>query len=643
MTLRKLFPSYLTGAILAVVGYLIGSWYVATYIGVGHDEAGPNFTEQALVLGYIGLLLGWLIGIGAFKYPITWALGMRDPDHEEEMRLAGRGEGVVRYFRFTTDHKVVGIQYLVTTMIMLAFGGLGALLIRSELIQPGAKLFGPGTYNTIVTMHGMLMILATITFFIGPFGNFIVPLMLGARDMAFPRLNALSFALLVPGLAIFATIPFYGMGNTNGTGAGVQTGWTVLGPIADQTGIGMTALAAAVILVGSSSILGAVNVITTIITMRAPGMRWTRMPMTVWGIFGGALLAAIGTSSFAVDLLMILLDRVFNTSFFYVATGGNSVGAGGGNAWLSQNLFWFFGHPEVYLIILPAFGIVLDVAVVFSRKPLYGYKFAVLGILGVTVLSFLVWAHHEFVSGWAPELRWWYMATTELISVPTGLVFLTVIATIWRGRIWLTVPMLFALSFLWNFVIGGLTGIFLSDVPADVQLHGGMFVTAHFHFTIVGGALMGFFAAVYYWFPKMIGRMMDEQLGKISFWMIQIGFNVAFLSMFVAGLQGMPRRVADYDPIFAVPNFITSIFAYLLIAGVAVVFYNVISSWIAGEKAVANPWNALSLEWQVPTPVPLENFEEIPVVASGPYEYGTGQTLVPQGVVGPPPSGQAAG
>lgn len=629
MTMRKLVPSYLTGAILAVIGYIVGTWYVATFIGTGHDEAGPNFTEQGLLLGFIGLFLGWLIGIGALKYPFTWLLGMRDPDHEEEMRLAGKDDGLIRYFRFTTDHKVVGMQYLVLVLIMLAFGGIGALLIRSELMRPGALLFGTATYNTIVTMHGMLMILATITFFIGPFGNFIVPIMIGARDMAFPRLNALSFAILVPAIAIFAFIPFLGMGDTNGTGGGVQTGWTVLGPIADQTGMGMTALGAAVFLAGCSSILGAVNVITTIITMRAPGMRWTRMPMTVWGIFGAALLAALGTSSFTADLLMILLDRTYNTSFFYASTGGNSVGAGGGNAWLSQNLFWFFGHPEVYLIVLPAFGIVMDVLTVFSRKPLFGYKTAVLGILGVVVLSFLVWAHHEFVSGWAPELRFWYMATTEMISVPTGLIFLVAIGTLWRGRVWVTVPMLFALSFLWNFVIGGLTGVFLSDVPLDIQLHGGMFVTAHFHYTIVGGALMGFFAAVYYWFPKMTGRMMDETLGWISFWGIQIGFNVAFLSMFVVGLQGMPRRVADYDPIFATGNFITSIFAFVLIASVGLFFYNVVYSWFFGEKAVANPWNALSLEWQVPTPVPLENFEEIPVITSGPYGYGTPATPTP--------------
>ncbi|MGO8947191.1 MAG: cbb3-type cytochrome c oxidase subunit I [Ktedonobacterales bacterium] len=619
--MRKLIPSYFSGAILGIIGFLAGIFFIYHFIGSDNQPDGPNFTEQGLVIGFGVGVIGWLIGIGALKYPFTWLLALKDPDHEEDERLAGKDGGTLRYFKFTTDHKVVGIQYLVLVLIMLGFGGLGALLIRAELLRPGALLFGTATYNTVVTMHGMLMILAVITFFIGPFGNFMVPIMIGARDMAFPRLNALSFAMILPAVIIFLTIPFYGYGQTNGAGGGVQTGWTVYGPISVQTGEGMTALAFAVILAGLSSILGAINVITTIIMMRAPGMRFTRMPMTVWGIFGGAILAAIGTGSFAVDLLEILMDRLYKTSFFEASTGGNSVGVGGGSAWLSQNLFWFFGHPEVYLIVLPAFGIVVDVVAVFARKPIFAYKLGILGIMGVTIVSFLVWQHHEFVSGWAPELRFWYMATTELISIPTGFVFLVLLGTLWRGRIWMTLPMMFGLAFIWNFLIGGLTGIYLSDVPLDVQLHGSMFVTAHFHYTIVGGALMGFFAAVAYWFPKMTGRMLDEKIGWIAFWGIQIGFNVTFLSMFVAGLQGMPRRVADYAPAFAVSNFISSIFAFLLIASVALYFYDIVISWVAGKKAVANPWGALSLEWTTPTPVPLENFEKIPVITGAPFQY----------------------
>jgi cytochrome c oxidase subunit 1 len=332
---------------------------------------------------------------------------------------------------------------------------------------------------------------------------------------------------------------------------------------------------------------------------------------------------------------MIVLDRIFRTSFFYAATAGDYAAsgfAGGGAAWLSQNLFWFFGHPEVYLLVLPAFGFIMDAVSVFSRKTLFGYKTAILGIFGVVVMSFLVWAHHEFVSGWLPELRGFYMATTELISVPTGLVFLVILGTVWKGRIWMTLPMAFAFSFVWNFLIGGLTGVYLSDVPADVQLHGGMFVTAHFHYTVIGSALFGFFGACYYWFPKMTGRMMDEKMGWISFWGVQIGFNGTFLAMFYVGLQGMPRRVADYSPLFAGGNLVASLFAFFLGASVILFFYNVIYSWTNGEKAVANPWGAQTLEWQTATPVPLENFEEIPVVTSGPYVY---DEPTPSGVPAP--------
>jgi cytochrome c oxidase subunit 1 len=629
---KKLVPSYFSGAVLAAIGFIAGSQYVWNVIGGGYPNGmsndpglAGNFLEQGFLAGFILMTLGWFIGIGAFKYPFTWMLGMKDPDHAEEMRLAGKDDGVIRYFRFTTDHKVVGIQYLVVTMIMLAFGGLGAMMIRTELMFPGAWAFPTETYNTIVTMHGMLMILTIISLFVGPFGNFIVPIMIGARDMAFPRLNGMSIAFLIIGMAVFAFIPFMGIGDPVTTGGGVQTGWTIYGTLADQTGIGMDGLGFAVALAGVSSQLGAVNLITTVMAMRAPGMSYTRLPMTVWGAIASSILSALATGSLTVDVLFILLDRIFRTSFFFAATYGDYAGSfsavGGGSAWLSQNLFWFFGHPEVYLLVLPSFGFIMDAVSVFARKPLFSYKTAILGMMGVVVLSFLVWAHHEFVSGWLPELRGFYMATTELISVPTGLVFLVLLGTLWRGKIWMTLPMAFAVSFLWNFLIGGLTGVYLSDVPADVQLHGGMFVTAHFHYTVIGSALFGFFGAVAYWFPKMAGRMLDEKIGWISFWGVQLGFNGTFLAMFYVGLQGMPRRVADYSPLFAGGNFVASISAFVLGASVILFFYNVIYSWRNGTVELGNPWGATTLEWQTATPVPLENFGEIPVVTSGPYEY----------------------
>ncbi len=629
---------------LWVVGTIIGLlvlWLVATHV-VAWRVLPPNGSDRSNDINNV-LLLFTALAIPVFMMVIVFS-GYSVFRYGSRRMPERAGPAVVVRPRFQL------IWIIISTALVLFLFGYGLFFLQEVDARPATgtlivKVVGEQwmwnyaypQYHNISTTTLELPVGRTVVFSITSLDvqhSFWIPAF-GIKQDAVPYETTTSTvttekqgsyyvqcADLVPGIAIFLFIPFVGMGLQNSTGRGVQAGWTVYGPIADQTGMGMTALAVAVILAGTSSILGAVNVVTTVMTMRAPGMRWTRLPMSVWGITGAAIIAATGAASFTLDLLMILCDRIFNTSFFYAATGGNAVGAGGGNAWLSQNLFWFFGHPEVYLIVLPSFGIVMDLYSVFTRKPLYGYRTAILGILGVVILSFLVWQHHEFVSGWAPEIRPFYMLTTELISVPTGLIFLVAIGTLWRGRIWLTMPMMFALSFLWNFVIGGLTGIYLSDVPINEQLHGNMFVVAHFHYTIVGGALMGFFAAVYYWYPKMFGRMLDNRLGWIHFWGTQIGFNGAFMAIFRVGLQGMPRRVADYDPALAGGNLVASLFAFLLIASIVVFFFNVAISWRVGRIAEANPWGALSLEWQTPTPVPLENFEKIPVVTSGPYNYG---------------------
>ncbi len=630
LTLRqKLIPSHFFGVITAIIGYIVG-FNISAHIAGTDSATGFN---QAVLFGFIGLLIGWLAGIGAFSYPLAWVTGRRDPTHEDELHLAGEGEqGIWRYFRFTTDHKVVGIQYLVLTLFMLALGGLGAMLIRANLLTPGSRVFPTETYNTIVTMHGMLMIATMFSIIPGPFGNFILPIMIGAKDMAFPRLNALSISLLTAGVAIFLCIPFLG---------GMQTGWTTYAPLADQTGSGAIAFEFGVFIIMCSSALGSVNIIATIITMRAPGMTWSRLPVFVWGVLGASILSATATTSINADLLEIILDRSYNTSFFLNTVPAGAPTAGGGAAWLSENLFWFFGHPEVYLLALPAFGALLEIAPVFSRKPLFTYRLSVIGILGVTAVSFLVWGHHLFVSGWEPQLRGWYMLTTEIISIPTGFVFLAVIGTIWRGRLWMTLPMAWVIAFVYTFMIGGITGIYLSDVPADIQLHGNYFVVAHFHFVILGSALWGFFAAIYYWFPKMTGRYLDPTLGWIHFWVANIAFNGTFLTIFYLGLQGLPRRVADYAPNFDLGNTIASIFAFILGAGMILFFANVIWSWKFGEVAEANAWGGKTLEWTVPTPVPLENFEEIPVVTSGAYDYGTPPPAQPSGgpaVVQPAPN-----
>lgn len=612
---QKLVPSHLTGIIGAAIGYFV---FTAIVRATTPEDALAQ-PDILLLWGFIGLLIGWLIGLGALNYPVRWILGMPEPKHEEPYRGEGYYRQIWRYFRWNLDHKIIGIQYLALTLIMLALGGTGAMLIRLNLLLPGTRFFPPNTYETIVTMHGMLMIATMFSIIVGPFGNYFVPIMIGARDMAFPRLNALSWHLLAVGVFIFLLIPFVG---------GLQTGWTFYSPLADQTEPGAIAFAVGVILMLVSSSIGLVNMLATIITMRAPGMRWTRLPLFLWGIIGTAILTATSAPSWFSGLIQVLLDRAYHTTFFLNIVPGSdtfvsSAATGGGNAYLYEVTFWFFAHPEVYILAIPGWAALMEVTTVFSRKPAFTYKLAILGILGVTLNSFLVWGHHLFVSGWAPALRGYYMFTTELISIPTGFIFITILGTLWRGRLWMKLPLAWVFAFLWTFTIGGITGIFLSDVPLDIQMHGTYFVAGHFHYVILGSMLWGFFALCYYWFPKITGRFLDERLGWVHFWGTNITFNLVFATFFLMGWQGLPRRVADFAPLFDIPNTFASIFAFLLGAVMVVFFANVIWSWRYGEKASANPWNARTLEWQVPSPVPPENFAALPTVKEGPYEYGT--------------------
>jgi cytochrome c oxidase subunit 1 len=552
-----------------------------------------------------------MAGMGAFNGPIRWLLG-RDLTHEDEMFLAGKDQGVGRYFRFTTDHKVVGVQYLVATMLLLGVGGTLAMIIRTNLITPHSTFLGPQTYNSVVGLHGIIMIIATIIMITGPFGNFILPIMIGARDMAFPRLNALSFWLLAAAIPVMLSAAFLG---------GIPTGWSGYAPLADQAPPGMDAYLVAIVIFAISSAIAGANITTTVLTMRARGMTWNRTPIFVYGTVASVGLAIPALPMFMSAQVLLATDRAMGGQF-YVATGG-------GSAWLYSNLFWLFGHPEVYVIVLPAVIALMEITPVFARKPLYNFNAAVLGIVGIVGLSLMVWAHHMYASGWAPDLNGPFMLTTELISVPTGVLFLVVIGTIWRGRIWTTVPMMCVYAMLWNFIIGGVTGIYLSDVPADYALHGSMFVTAHFHYTLMGAGLTGAIGALYYWFPKMTGRMLNHRLGLVSFWLVQIGFNVVFMGMFAVGLAGQPRRVFNYDHIFAVGNMVSSIAAYFIGLGMLVTLYNVISSWRRGPIAPANPWGGKTLEWAVPNPIPLENFEVLPVVISDAYGYGEGDPAPP--------------
>ncbi|HLZ59774.1 MAG TPA: cbb3-type cytochrome c oxidase subunit I [Ktedonosporobacter sp.] len=603
--IQLLIPSVIPGIVLGVAAAII------TGIIVNNATQGKNL-DAAVVAAYTAWTIFFFIGIGGFNGITRWGLASRDTTPAEDHQLAGKDQGLWRYFRFTTDHKVVGIQYLVTVCITFFLGAMGAFMIRLEQSQPGAVYFNPATYNTIVGMHGILMIASTIIMISGPFGNFVLPIMIGARDMAFPRLNALSYWLLFAALPVFLSTLFLG---------GFPTGWTGYAPLAVQELTpGMDAYCFTIILFGASVTIAAMNIVTTVMTMRTRGMTWGRLPIFVWGIVLSVILGLTAFPSFIVSQTMVLMDRIWQTSFFVASYGGNN--------WLYEHMFWFMGHPEVYVIAIPAMAAAAEVTSVFTRKPLFGYRFLLSGLIGITVLSVVVWGHHLYTSGSENALDAPFMLDTELISIPTGIFFLVLIGTLWRGKIWVTVPLMFVGGMLVNFVIGGVTGIYLADLPTDEVLHGGMFVTAHFHFTLVGSMVFGFFAAFYYWFPKMLGKRLDPLLGRIHFWLFEIGFLGTFLSLFYAGLQGEQRWSANVAPPFAVPNLIASLFAILIAASVFTLVYNVIISLVRGEPATADEWGAKTLEWKVPTPVPLENFEELPVVTSLPYGYGEPEPVV---------------
>ena len=615
---NALVPSVVSGIVLGVIGAAVAGYIVNAATQGGNLDA----TVAAV---YTGWLLFFFVGIGAFDGIVQWGFARRELTSAEELELAGKGQGIWRYFRYTTDHKVVGMQYLATVFVLFLVGAIAAFMIRLEQSTPGAIYFTPSTYNTIVGMHGILMIAAAIIMVSGPFGNFVVPIMIGARDMAFPRLNALSYWLLFAALPIFLSTLALG---------GFQTGWTGYAPLAVQ-GLtpGMDAYCFTIIVFGISITIAAMNIITTVMVMRTKGMTWGRLPITVWGVTLSVLLGLTAFPTFIASQIMVLMDRIFQTSFFAASYGGSN--------WVYEHLFWFMGHPEVYVILLPAMAVAAEVSAVFSRKPLFGYRLLLGGFIGITVLSVIVWAHHLYLSGSVNALDGPFMLDTELISIPTGIIFLVLVGTLWRGRIWVTVPMLFVVGVLVNFVIGGITGIYLADIPTNEIFHGGMFVVAHFHFTLVGASVFGFFAGIYYWFPKMLGRRLDTMLGQLHFWLFEIGFLGTFLSLFYAGLLGEARWAANIPPPFAVPNTIASLFAILIAASVFTFIWNVVITLVRGERAVANEWGAKTLEWTVPTPVPLENFEHLPEVKSSPYDYGS--PPVPAGDGVPATGGGVAG
>jgi len=600
------------GLVFQVIGTLAGGLFITLIrllMGLS-TTSGFLFTEPAWVFGGLVGVLSFLTGVGALTDWFKWAKGEETPEHHHDP------EGFVKYFGVSLDHKVIGIQYTITALVLLGVGGLFALIFRTELAESQLQFLtntfrafdqsGLQMYNTLMSLHGMIMIVSILLGIAGMM-NYLVPLLLGADDMAFPRMNAFSFWVAVPAAVLLLSSLFLG---------GFDTGWTGYPPLSARAPVGMQMFFLGVFTAGWSSILGALNLLVTVVRMRAKGMTAFRMPIFVWAAIATSLISLTATQLIGLSFQMVMFQRLFGLGFFDPVKGGNPV--------LFQHLFWFYSHPAVYVFILPGLGIISELLPVFVRKPLFGYKWIAMSSLGIALVGFLVWAHHMFTSGMNEYLRVPFMYSTLLVAVPTGVKFFSWVGTLWKGKITTPTPMLFVLGGIIVFLMGGLSGPPNATVSTDLHLHDTYFIVGHFHDTMFGGYIFPFFAAIYYWFPKATGRRMSEKLGKLHFWLMTPSFLILTLGMMRIGLLGMRRRIADYDPQlgFDTTHLVLTIAAYLIAVSVIIFLYNFFKSMKSGEVAEGNVWNSRSPEWQVPSPMPAHNYDQPFEVVGEPYDYG---------------------
>lgn len=574
-----------------------------------------HWAEPAWVFGGVVGAISFMVGIGAFGDWFRWSKGEETPQADE----IDDKPGALRYFGISYDHKVIGIQYTFLSLVMLLVGGLIALVFRVELAHSGLAFLNFLEFNTMVGLHGIVLIGAML---VGgaAVGNYTVPLLIGARDMAFPRLNAFAFWLAVPGVVlILMSIPL----------GGFETGWTGYPPLSVRGPMGVQAFFMGVWFLGWSSVLGGLNLIATFLRERAPGMTLFKTPILAWGIFATALVTLTATQLIGLSFQLVLFERLLKMPFFDPAGGGNPI--------LFQHLFWFYSHPAVYVFVLPGFGIISELLPVFVRKPLFGYKFVALSSVGIAVIGFLVWGHHMFAAGIEEYLRVPFMYSTLLVAVPTGVKVFSWTATMWMGNIRFETPMLFVTGALIIFLTGGLTGPPLGIVATNLMVHDTYFVVGHFHQTMFGGYIFPFFAALYYWFPKVTGKRMNETLGKVQFWIMFPSFLVMSLAQMWTGLHGMRRRVADYDPALQIDTgqLIVTISGFLVALSVLIYFYNLWISVRNGAPATGNVWESRSPEWLIPSPAPMHNYPEPFHVVGDPYDYGLDTNYVEFGEVLP--------